>query len=75
MVVDTYGAWDPASFRYFKSVATSHAVVIGYHPDFSLHLLMTALSVSLRISPRPQFIQSSHAINLLAARAPPSSIY
>ena len=66
LVVDTYGAWDPSTFPFFKSVAASHSVIFNYSRAFSLHLLMTALSVSL---------QRSNALNLLAGRASPPGLY
>ena len=62
LVVDTYGAWDPSCFQFFKSIANSHAVVHEYHPSFSLRLLLSLLSVTL---------QTHVAASLLSGRSIP----
>lgn len=65
LVVDTYGAWDPSCFQFFKSIANSHAVVHEYHPSFSLRLLLSLLSVTL---------QTHVAASLLSGRSIPQGV-
>ena len=59
LVVDTYGAWDPSTFHYFKSIAASHAITHNYSMNFSRQILMTNLSSTL---------QTQNALNLIEGR-------